>query len=84
MNLPGRVQNGVVVLEGGATLPEGAAVIVTYPAPAGISPSVPGKRVELPLVRRTAAWQPAPDRRTDRGSPGRGRGVSPTLRVGSL
>jgi hypothetical protein len=50
MVIPGRVHNGVVVLEGEAALPEGAAVTVTYPAfPAG----KPGgtRRIEVPLVR---------------------------------
>ena len=49
MVIPGRVLNGVVVLEGGTPLPEGAAVTVTFPAP----PPTTGekKRVEVPLVR---------------------------------
>lgn len=29
MQIPGRVSNGVVVLEGGQSLPEGASVVVT-------------------------------------------------------
>ena len=51
MNLPGRVQNGVVVLEGEATLPEGTAVsVVSHTSPV-IRVSRNPKRVELPLVR---------------------------------
>jgi hypothetical protein len=51
MVIPGRVQNGVVILEGGSALPEGAAVSVTYPAPAA-SPSCTEKhRIRVPLVR---------------------------------
>ena len=49
MNIPGRVHNGVVVMDGGPTLPEGQAVTVFCPAlPAQ---SKPRRRVELPLVR---------------------------------
>jgi hypothetical protein len=33
MVIPGRVRNGMVILEGEAALPEGAAVTVTYPTP---------------------------------------------------
>jgi len=51
MEIRGRVHNGVVVIEGEVPLPEGAAVTVTYPAPAGITPSVPKKRIQVPLVR---------------------------------
>jgi hypothetical protein len=54
MTLPGRVQNGVVVLEGNAKLPEGAAVIVSYPAPVDQPPAVPSKRIQVPLVRTGA------------------------------
>ena len=51
MTIPGRVQNGVVVLEGGSALPEGAAVSVSYPAPNGSVASNVKKRIEVPLVR---------------------------------
>jgi len=51
MEIRGRVHNGVVVIEGEVPLPEGAAVTVTYPAPAAITPSVPKKRIQVPLVR---------------------------------
>lgn len=46
MEIPGRIHNGVVVLEGALTLPEGAAVTVRYMPPA----ATPGKRVSFPLV----------------------------------
>lgn len=51
MIIPGRIRNGVVVLEGGPPLPEGAAVSVTYPAAPTPSPVGEKKRVEFPLVR---------------------------------
>jgi len=51
MTLPGRVHNGVIVLEGGSALPEGAAVSVSYSAPNG-APRVSVKtRIAVPLVR---------------------------------
>jgi len=50
MDVPGRVQNGVVVLEGGVSLPEGAAVTVVVPARPTIHVSKNQKRVEFPLV----------------------------------
>jgi len=51
MIIPGRVQNGVVIPEGGPALPEGAAVSISYPASAGSQP-VPAKhRIQVPLVR---------------------------------
>ena len=40
-----------MVLEGNSKLPEGAAVIVSYPAPAERVPAVEKKRVQFPLVR---------------------------------
>ena len=51
MRIPGRVQNGVVVLEGNATLPEGLAVSVIDRAAPLVAPVEPKKRVEFPLVR---------------------------------
>lgn len=51
MVVRGHVQNGVVVLENGPVLPEGAAVTVSYPAPVVPPPAAPKKRVEFPLVR---------------------------------
>lgn len=50
MELQGHVANGVVVLDGGVSLPEGAVVGVTYPVPPDTR--LPEKqRVEFPLVR---------------------------------
>ena len=51
MVIPGRVHNGVVVLESGPALPEGAAVTVSYPARAGAEPVVDKRRIQVPLVR---------------------------------
>ena len=51
MVIPGRVQNGVIVLEGGSALPEGAAVTVTYPAQPQASPVTKKQRIQVPLVR---------------------------------
>ena len=51
MNIPGRVQNGVVVLESGISLPEGAEVTVSYGGPASQEPAVAKKRIQVPLVR---------------------------------
>ena len=50
MEIPGHVENGVVVLDGGAVLPEGARVVVSdSPRPDnGYQP--PKKTAELPLV----------------------------------
>jgi hypothetical protein len=49
MELPGRVCDGVVVLEDGSALPEGANVTVTYPV-AAPGPTGPKKRIQVPLV----------------------------------
>jgi hypothetical protein len=49
MTIPGRVHNGVVVLEGDSALPEGAAVSVFYP-PASTKPVGSKQRIQLPLV----------------------------------
>ena len=51
MVIPGRVQNGVVILEGGPVLPEGAAVSIWYPAPVASTPVLEQKRIQIPLVR---------------------------------
>jgi hypothetical protein len=51
MIIPGRVHNGVVVLEGESALPEGAAVMVTYPAPPQAKPAAQKRRIQIPLVR---------------------------------
>jgi hypothetical protein len=50
MNLHGRVQNGVVVLEGGLRLPEGTAVTVSCIAPT-LEPTQRRDRLDFPLVR---------------------------------
>ena len=46
----GRVQNGVVVLDDGQSLPEGAIVTVSYPAAPPTVPTDSPQRVQLPLV----------------------------------
>jgi hypothetical protein len=51
MVIPGRVQNGVVVLENGPALPEGAAVTITYPAVPQGKPVGEKRRIQVPLVR---------------------------------
>jgi hypothetical protein len=51
MVIPGHMRNGVVVLEGGSQLPEGAAVRVVYPAPTGKPKAGGGMRASFPLVR---------------------------------
>jgi hypothetical protein len=51
MIIPGRVHNGVVILEGGPALPEGAAVSVSYPASGGSTPVWEKQRIQVPLVR---------------------------------
>jgi hypothetical protein len=51
MEVQGRICNGVVVLEGGLSLPEGTPVTVSY---SGAPPAEPPKLrrpVQLPLVR---------------------------------
>ena len=51
MIVQGTVHNGVVVLQGNAALPEGAAVSVSYPAH-GHAKSIGEKgRIQVPLVR---------------------------------
>jgi hypothetical protein len=51
MVIPGRVQNGIVILEGKTTLPDGAAVVVTYPAPPSAMQAEKKRRIQVPLVR---------------------------------
>lgn len=51
MVIPGRVHNGMVVLESEAALPEGAAVTVIYPAPPQADPAAQKRRIQVPLVR---------------------------------
>jgi hypothetical protein len=50
IEIPGRVEKGVVVLEGPATLPEGAAVRVCYAGSPAIHVSSRRKPVRLPLI----------------------------------
>ena len=51
MQIPGRVQNGVVVFDGAVPLPEGTPVTVTLRTAPVIHVSSVRKRVELPLVK---------------------------------
>jgi hypothetical protein len=51
MVIPGRVENGVVVLEGGAKLPEGTAVTVLSSGLRIWRKPGKKKRVRFPLVR---------------------------------
>jgi hypothetical protein len=51
MVIPGHVSNGVVVLEGEAALPEGAAVAVVYLAQPPRTQGASRTRVSFPLVR---------------------------------
>jgi hypothetical protein len=50
MEITGRVQDGVVVLDSSASLPEGAAVSVVFPALHPERAAVQRRRVQLPLV----------------------------------
>lgn len=50
MVIPGRVHNGVVVLEGGSALPDSTAVSIVYPAAVSAKPKTQKKRIQLPLV----------------------------------
>ena len=51
MEISGRVQNGVVVLDGNASLPEGAAVTVRVRSPLIIRVTENQLKVEFPLIR---------------------------------
>jgi hypothetical protein len=51
MEIQGRVQNGVIVLEGGQTLPEGTTVMVVPCMKPVIRKAKKQGRVEFPLVR---------------------------------
>ena len=55
MVIPGHVHNGVVVLESGSALPEGAAVTVMFPAAPATKMSVEKRRIQVPLVRTDQA-----------------------------
>jgi hypothetical protein len=50
MVIPGRVQDGVIILQGSVSLPEGTTVSVFYPGPAAAGQANPKRRVQLPLV----------------------------------
>ena len=50
MRIPGRVSNGVVVLKGGQTLPEGAQVIVTFQV-VDLPGAACAERIRFPIVR---------------------------------
>jgi len=49
MEIPGRVENGVVVLEGPAKLPEGARVSVSYPSTPRLHVAPVQRPVSLPI-----------------------------------
>jgi len=51
MTLPGHIQNGIVVLDGGMAFPEGTRVAVTQVPPLPPEPQPEKRRVEFPLVR---------------------------------
>jgi len=51
MELLGRVDHGVIVPQGDASLPEGAMVRIVYEPQAEKSVKKPGYRVQFPLVR---------------------------------
>jgi len=51
MTIPGRVHNGVVLLEGDTTLPEGTAVVVSTRLSPAIRVAKKQQRVSLPFVR---------------------------------
>ena len=51
MRIPGRVSNGVVVLEGGQFLPEGAQVIVTLKHVESTEAPRAEEQVRFPIVR---------------------------------
>lgn len=51
MELLGRVNHGVIVLDGAARLPEGAVVQIVYEPPAMEPATASEHRVKFPLVR---------------------------------
>lgn len=51
MEFSGRVQNGVVVLEGVPSLPEGAKVTVSYFGPITGCPAVKKRRIQVPRIQ---------------------------------
>ena len=54
MQIPGRIEKGVVVLDEGASLPEGTRVVVFHFSPNEQATRTNKKRVELPLVKSGA------------------------------
>jgi len=54
MEISGRVENGVVVLDGNASLPEGVAVTVRVQSPLIIRVAENQLEVEFPLIRSNA------------------------------
>jgi len=50
MEIPGRIQNGMVVFDHSASLPEGAAVTVTLPAKPKVHIVPNQSRITFPLV----------------------------------
>jgi len=50
MQIPGRIQGGVVVLEGGTSLPEGTSVIVFCNAAKHHAAAAQSARIQVPLV----------------------------------
>ncbi len=46
----GRVQNGVVVLDGDSALPEGAVVTISYGEPPTKQATAGASRIQVPLV----------------------------------
>jgi hypothetical protein len=51
MTIQGRVHNGVVVLEGALSLPEGAEVTVSYRGPKERRLPAKKRKIKVPLVR---------------------------------
>ena len=49
MDVPGRVENGVVVLEGAMRLPEGAQVVVSWRTTPNIRVAPTQRPVQLPI-----------------------------------
>ena len=49
MDIPGRVENGIVVLEGGMKLPEGAQVVVSLRRKPNIREAPTQRPIQLPI-----------------------------------
>jgi hypothetical protein len=49
MDVPGRVENGVVVLEGGMKLPEGSQVLVSLRSKPNVRVAPAQRAVQLPI-----------------------------------